>query len=501
MKNRMSVFHLGVACLAGFTALAGAGLLLSPSKSDAQERIPSDAVIGADRLSEAFRSASNILRPSVVTITSLVEPRQVRMGRGNLDDFFDIPRFGMPDELRDQFDEFRRQQQQEDRPQRNPRKVQSGLGSGVIVSDDGYILTNNHVVARSDELQVELEDGRTFTAEIVGTDPKSDVAVLKIEANNLVAAKLGDSSKMQVGDWVIAVGSPFGLDQTVTAGIISATHRQANILNSGYEDFLQTDAAINPGNSGGPLVNLRGEVIGINTAINSRSGTNAGVGFAIPSNMAGRIVEDLRTQGEVVRGYIGALLGEINAENAEDFQLPVGFIRGVYIDRLEEGGPAARATLKEGDVILRLNGKPVRSTAQLRNAIAMTRPGTKVPLEVFRNGSERQINVITGELRPENLAKMLPNREIEGLGIAVTEMTGEMRRKLDVERGVLVSALDRGGIGFKIGLRPDDVILEVSGNGIMTVADFQEQVEDLDGSYNFLVLRGNQLIKLQATFR
>ncbi len=213
------------------------------------------------------------------------------------------------------------------------KKIPAGVGSGVIVSSDGYVLTNNHVVEEADELQVELSDGRVFKAEVVGTDSRTDLAVLKINASGLSPARLGNSSKMEVGDWVIAIGSPFGLEQSVTAGIISATNRQTGIIEGGrgYEDFFQTDAAINPGNSGGPLINLRGEVIGINTAINSKTGTNIGIGFAIPSNMAKQVLEDLKGSGRVVRGFMGVGLDTVDSNVAKQYKLPVGVVRGALI--------------------------------------------------------------------------------------------------------------------------------------------------------------------------
>ncbi len=289
-------------------------------------QIEQDAVLGAERLSDAFRSAARVLRPAVVTITSAIE-RPERQLRGLSDRFGPLS----PEEILEleQFfgqGSFSRPRQSEDQPGPKQR-IETGMGSGVIVSSDGYVLTNNHVVSGADELKVELSDGRVFSAELIGGDEQSDVAVLKINAKGLVAAKLGDSSRVQVGDWVLAIGSPFGLDQTVTAGIISATNRQTGILSGGYEDFLQTDAAINPGNSGGPLVNLRGEVIGVNTAINSRTGTNAGVGFAIPIDMAARVMEDFRTSGKVVRGFIGAFIESVTQEDLQTLKLPAGITR------------------------------------------------------------------------------------------------------------------------------------------------------------------------------
>lgn len=290
-----------------------------------------DLLIGAEKLSVAFRAAAKALRPSVVTITAKAgQPvvSRIRRGQGpGLEEFRDL----LPEELLRQFggSELDRNDQfivpDEDQPNTRPEKsrIQKiGVGSGVIVSKDGYLLTNNHVVAKADELEVHLSDNRTLSAKVIGTDPKSDIAVLKIDAQGLVPAVLGDSSAMDVGDWVLAIGSPFELDQTVTAGIISAVNRSTQNDILPYEDFLQTDAAINPGNSGGPLVNLRGEVIGINTAINSTTGANAGVGFAIPSNLASYIMQDLRESGSVRRGFIGAQLGDVSYEDLRKENIP-----------------------------------------------------------------------------------------------------------------------------------------------------------------------------------
>ncbi len=286
----------------------------------AESAAAQQSIIGAEQLSQAFRSAAKAVRPSVVRINAMVKPKAMRgrrMGRP------DLPP-GFPFFFDDQF--FRDFDQQESQNEAEPKEMkpqQAGVGSGFIVSSDGYILTNNHVVQEADQLEIQLSDGRRFDGKVIGTDDRSDVAVVKIEASNLVPAKLGDSTLMDVGDWVIAVGSPFELDQTVTAGIISALNRSVEILD--YEDFLQTDAAINPGNSGGPLVNLRGEVIGINTAINSRTGSNAGVGFAIPSSMARQIMESIIKNGRVVRGFIGATLKDLTLEGAREMKLPPQF--------------------------------------------------------------------------------------------------------------------------------------------------------------------------------
>ncbi|RMF38423.1 MAG: PDZ domain-containing protein, partial [Planctomycetota bacterium] len=389
----------------------------SPIAALAQQIRPAPAddaalIISAERLSQVFRNAAEKLRPSVVTINAMVE-RPVARGGFGFDGEVPEELFGLlPPGLREEL--FRRGRAAVPTPEDQRReKIRAGIGSGFIVSPDGYVLTNHHVIEQADELQVELHDGRTFRAEVIGADDKSDVAVLKIDATGLTAARLGDSSAVQVGDWVIAIGSPFGLNQTVTAGIISATHREADIISGGYEDFLQTDAAINPGNSGGPLVNLRGEVIGINTAINSRTGTNIGIGFAIPSNMAARVLEDLVTNGRVVRGFIGASLREVRPDEAENLQLPPGYARGVLIERVLQGGPADRSGLAPGDVVIGLGGRPVRSSEHFRNTVAMSRPGEEVLVDVLRDGQTRRIAIAVDELTEEKLDRLSGRRRID----------------------------------------------------------------------------------------
>ena len=516
-----SVFFTGLAAL----AFAWSGTGKSGPSAFGQERVSpqvapqvsEQSLQGAERLSDAFRSAAKILKPSVVTITSIVErsvqsPRRTFRGglpeefRGLLpDDFFDG--FGPQGRSPDQFD-----YDEEDDPQSSgpKRKFQAGVGSGVIVSQDGYILTNNHVVAEADELRVSLSDGRSFEAQVVGTDEKSDVAVLRIDANRLIPARLGDSSRMDVGDWVIAVGSPFGLDQTVTAGIISATHRSFGILNNrakeGYEDFLQTDAAINPGNSGGPLVNLRGEVVGINTAINSRSGTNAGVGFAIPSNMAARIMEDLRDKGRVVRGYVGISIGSVTFEQAQELGLPEGRALGAYVASVQEGEPADRAKIKAGDVITSVNGMAITSSDQFRNMVALTRPGTKLDLEAYRKGRPIKLQVIVGELTEEKLEqfRFAGTAEIEELGIRVMALTPRIvdQLRLDNDEGVVVIQVDRTALGFRLGLRPEDVITRYNGTPITDPKSLAEAAsQGTSDDYRIVVQRDGQLMMLQSSFR
>jgi serine protease Do len=495
MHNKMKVGFfcsalLTVAAISWrFLPSANVGHLLAQQATSAEQE---EDLISADRLSNSFRNAAKTLRPSVVTITSSIE-RTSRRFQGLEEQFGPLS----PQDLFDLEELLGRNRRGLPRAEEEgfpKERIESGKGSGVIVSSDGYVLTNNHVVEDADQLKVELSDGRTFDAEIVGTDDKSDVAVLKVNATGLVPARLGDSSKLEVGDWVIAVGSPFGLDQTVTAGIISAMNRQTGILSGGYEDFLQTDAAINPGNSGGPLVSLRGEVIGINTAINSRTGTNAGVGFAIPSNMAARIMEDLRTTGRVVRGFIGARIEDVTSENVQLLNLPEGITRGALIETVLDGGPADNSSLKAGDVVTAINGRPIVSRDQLRNTVALTRPGSKLNFEVYRNGKIQPVNVLIGELTPEKMDKLSGRVEIPDFGITVETFSPEWAEELRVSedtRGAVIINMLRGGKAAQLRLQPGDVITEVNGKAVASADDAEKQLNAAGEKLRMLIKRGN----------
>ncbi len=489
-KLRMAIWLAVGAIFAGSAPFFYSSHLSSHAQAQQESAQATDPelLVGAERLSDAFRSAAKRLRSSVVTITSSVEIAQSSGRTG--------PGIGpglIPEELLEEM--LRQQRGQEQRTATPSRKVQTGIGSGVIVSADGYVLTNNHVVRNADELNVELSNGRAYKAKLVGADDKSDVAVLKIDAEGLIPAVLGDSSRVEVGDWVIAVGSPFGLSQTVTAGIISATNRQTGILSSasGYEDFLQTDAAINPGNSGGPLVNLRGEVIGVNTAINSRTGTSAGVGFAIPVNMAARIMEDLRNEGRVVRGFIGASLEDVTADNAFELNLPKDVMRGVVIQVVLPEGPADKGSLKQGDVVTAINGRPVTNLLQMRNQVALTRPGSTLEMKVYRDGKPLSLNVVVGEQTPEELGRLAGEVPIESLGIVAATMNAQWAARANVDddtEGAIIIAIQEGKAAA-LGLRPGDIITEVNGESIVTAAELVEKLP-AEGNLSFKIRRGNR---------
>lgn len=508
----MSHTNLKIAGAGGLGAIAILGLGLVLPGADAlrsiahgQENyaapISQEAVIGAQKLSDAFRSAAKVLRPSVVTITSLQQQRTRTIRRGSgLGGLPEEFRGILPDEF---FEDSNRREFRMETPD-DGRKVQTGVGSGVIVSSEGYILTNNHVIAQADELQVELSDGRELTAEVVGRDEKSDVAVLKIDAENLVAARLGDSSRMEVGDWVIAIGSPFGLDQTVTAGIISAQHRQTGIIserNGGYEDFLQTDAAINPGNSGGPLVNLRGEVIGINTAINSRTGTSAGVGFAIPSNMASRIMDDLKSNGEVVRGFIGVRFAQedVSSDNANDYGLPRGVRRGAAVTFVQPGGPADQGSLRKGDVVTSVGGRTVDGLQTIRSIVALTRPGTSLPFQVYRNGRPVDLQIKVGTMTEEKMNELAGRYSVRDMGIVIERVTPELAREVGStgeNGGVMITAIDRTGRAWSYGMRAGDIILRVDGQSANVPSVAGKLLNDVDESSRIVVERGNRELLL-----
>ncbi len=507
-------------------ASVGVGYLLpeaspGPSQAYAQqaavaEEAREELLIGAEKLSSAFRAAAKALRPSVVTITAKVD-RQIRprtmQRRGQMQGLPEEFRGLIPEEFFRQFEDPSSQRQdpfdnqEEERDEENPGKTESvkiGVGSGVIVSNDGYVLTNNHVVAKADALQVQLSDNRTYTAKVIGTDPKSDVAVLKIDAQGLVAASLGDSSKMEVGDWVLAIGSPFELDQTVTAGIISAVNRSTQSVILPYEDFLQTDAAINPGNSGGPLVNLRGEVVGINTAINSSTGTSAGVGFAIPSNTVAYIMQDLRESGRVRRGFIGAQLGDVTYESLRKQNLPEEIADGVVIDAVQEGGPAAKADLRKGDVVVKANGREVNSVARLRNLVAMVRPGKTVELEVFRDGKPKSIQIKVEELTDEKLAAMSQVTEIGILKLGVRPLNDELASEMeleDIDSGLVVVQIDRRGAAARLGLQLGDVITEVNGDSVTNGQEMLDALENESGRVQMKVRRGTSDLELRFNIR
>jgi serine protease Do len=365
------------------------------------------------------------------------------------------------------------------------------LGSGVIVSPDGYVLTNNHVVESASEIKVSLADKREFKARVIGTDPRTDIAVLKIDATNLPTMVLGDSSKMQVGNFVLAVGNPFGLSQTVTAGIISAVGRGGLGIED-YEDFIQTDASINPGNSGGALVNVNGELIGINTAIltGDGGGGNEGVGFAIPINMAREVMNQILKNGHVIRGYLGAWIQPITPEIAKAFGLKESY--GALLGDVEASGPAGKSGLQRGDIVLEMNGQPIKDTRDFRLKISMTAPGTVVHLKVFSKGVIKDYDVTLGELpNKEEKTSEQGNATSSVLqGLNVETLTPEIASNLGLPagtKGVVVDSVDQGSSAAEAGLRRGDVIQEVNRQPVTNMSDFNRIVAQ-SGKQSVLLL-------------
>ena len=362
-----------------------------------------------------------------------------------------------------------------------PQEADRGVGSGFIIESNGLILTNAHVVEGATTIYVTLTDKREFKAKLLGMDKRTDVAVVKIDARDLPRLPLGDSSRVRVGEWVLAIGSPFGLENTVTAGIVSAKSRDTG----DYLPFIQTDVAVNPGNSGGPLLNTAGQVIGINSQIFSRSGGYMGISFAIPIDEAMRVADQLRTNGKMTRGRIGVALGEMTKDVAES--LGLGKPRGAYVRNVEPGGPAAAGGIESGDVILSFNGRDIAKSTDLPRVVGETKPGTSVPVQVWRKGGTRDLTVTVTDAESTQAANKksdapAPNgNSANALGVAVSELSDSKKKDLNIKGGVEVTGLGDGPLA-RAGIRPGDVIIRVADADITGVKQFETLVKGLDAN-------------------
>lgn len=370
-------------------------------------------------------------------------------------------------------------------PQQEDQQVPRGVGSGFIISSDGFVLTNAHVVEGADEVFVTLTDKREFKAKIIGTDRRTDVALVKIEGTDLPRLTMGDSSRLRVGEWVIAIGSPFGLESTVTAGIISANSRDTG----DYLPLIQTDVAVNPGNSGGPLINMRGEVIGINSQIYSRSGGYMGISFAVPIAEAMRVAEQLKTLGRVVRGRIGVQIGEVTKEVAESLGMPRA--QGALVARVEPGSPAEKAGIEAGDIITQFNGATIEKSGDLPRLVGNTKPGSKSTVTVLRKGTKRDLPVTVAEMEPDAVAqkeekKPKQEQSVNQLGLAVIDLTEAQKRELRLDGGVVVELSE--GPAARAGLQAGDVIVRLNNTDIKDVRQFNALVTKLDPKKNALLL-------------
>lgn len=437
----------------------------------------------ANTLEKSLELVAEYVKPSVVSVTT------VKVFKHPTNNFHGDRRKRGRDPFRDFFgDDFF----EKFFPQKPEGEYKSqSLGSGVIVDKRGYILTNNHVVDDTDELKVKLGDKREFDAIIVGTDPQTDLAVVKIEGENLIPAKMGNSDEMRPGQWAIAVGNPFGFNQTVSLGVISATKR-SGVGIAQYEDFLQTDAAINPGNSGGPLVNIKGEVIGINTVIATRSGGYQGIGFAIPINMAKTVLRDLIDKGKVTRGWLGVVIQDLDPALAKQFN--VDATEGVLVSDVQKDSPAKEAGMESGDIIIWYDNKKINDLNQLRNVVAQTTVGKKVEVKVLRGSKEKALTVTIDEQPADLFAGGQPSPQGNALGLAVQELTKELADSLgyEDENGVIVSSIEPDSPADQADIKEGDLIKEVNREKISNEKDFYHalQKSDKDEDILFLIRRG-----------
>tara|TARA_A100000164_G_scaffold280852_1_gene253203 strand:+ start:82 stop:1512 length:1431 start_codon:yes stop_codon:yes gene_type:complete len=441
--------------------------------------VKADSLEILKKSSEAFRLIAKEALPAVVFID--VESTVEEVAQQSHPFFGNDPFF-------EQF--FGRGWQQYDQEPKKRERKQRGQGSGFIISNDGYILTNSHVVENATKITVTLADDRKFEATLVGADPKTEVALIKLdEVDDLFTVELGDSDSLEVGEWVLAAGNPFGLSQTVTAGIVSALGRDETRITE-YGNFIQTDAAINPGNSGGPLLNIDGKVVGINTAIMTRSGGNMGIGFAIPINQAISIKDQLISHGKVTRSVLGVYIQNVNEELAESFGLKDN--GGILISEIVEGSAAEEAGLQGGDIIVEFEGKPTGKLGTFRNKVATTKPDTEVNLKIFRDGKYKKIKVITRAMDVVSSNEL--SNEIDELlneiGIKVTSLESDEAKALKIEnkKGVLVTNVEEGSKAWSAGVQPGQVITSINRESISNMTEFSDTLEDVKDSKRILFL-------------
>ncbi len=470
--DRKSLHSLAMALALSLTAAVTTVL---PSPGLAQTRTLPD-----------FTDLVEQVGPSVVNIRTL-EKVSARTGSGGDEEMLEFfKRFGLP------MPNAPRQAPRPNRPQPQEEEQPRGVGSGFILSSDGLIMTNAHVIEGADEVIVTLTDKREFKAKLIGADKRSDVALVKIEASGLPAVKVGDVSRLRVGEWVMAIGSPFGLENTVTAGIVSAKQRDTG----DYLPFIQTDVAINPGNSGGPLINMRGEVVGINSQIYSRSGGSMGISFAIPMDEAVRVSEQLRVSGRVTRGRIGVQIDQVTKEVAESIGL--GKAQGALVRAVEPGAPADKAGVEAGDIIVKFEGKVVDKSSDLPRMVGATKPGTRSALTVFRRGSYKDLTVVVAEIEADKPARKANEPEEraktpstgQALGMSVSDLTEAQKKELKLKGGVRVDAAVEAAA--RAGLREGDVLVAIANVEINSVKEFEAAVAKIDKSkaVNVLFRRG-----------
>lgn len=440
----------------------------------------SNGIESLKKTGKAFASVAKKVSPAVVFLKIEKEIERPRGGYGGMEEDLLRHFFGVP-----------RAPQRGRKPYRQaPRKEKRiiGQGSGFIVSKDGYILTNNHVVGQADKVIVKMHDGRELEAKIVGKDPKSDVAVIKIDGDDFPHIKMGDSDKLEVGEWVVAVGNPFGLSQSITAGIVSAKGRNSVGITD-YENFIQTDAAINPGNSGGPLVDLDSKVVGMNTAIFSRDGGYMGIGFAIPINMAKSIMDQLISKGKVTRGFLGIIIQEITPDLASMFKLDSK--KGILISQVTPDSPAEKSGLKQGDIIVELEGKPVSNVSSFRNKVAMFEPGSEKEITVIRNGNKKTLNVKIGTQSGQFSAIMDDSEILEKIGFKAQNLDKEIAERFgyQVDSGVLITEVLPGTPASQAGLRPGNLVVEINKEKVSNVNKLKDILRKSGASKLLLLVK------------